>query len=88
MEVVGSRWPRYRGHTRGVWSVALRMDGGLLASGSLDGTGKLREAGSGTCPRMPHAERRYERLDRMGLAGVTEAPRAALLALGAVDRNT
>jgi hypothetical protein len=33
------------------------------------------------------AERRYERLDVTGLTGVREAQRAALLALGAVQRN-
>jgi hypothetical protein len=32
-------------------------------------------------------ERRYERLDITGLTGITEAQRAALLALGAVEQH-
>jgi hypothetical protein len=37
--------------------------------------------------RTLRAEGRYERLDITGLTGVTAAQRAALLALGAVDRD-
>jgi WD40 repeat protein/transcriptional regulator with XRE-family HTH domain len=77
-----------QGHTGLVVGVALSGDGGLLASGSIDGTVRLWETGTGICLRTLRVERRYERLDITGLTGVTEAQRTALLALGAVERRT
>ena len=61
--------------------------GPTVASGSFDGTVKLWETQSGTCLRTLRPERRYERLDITGLTGITEAQRAALLSLGAVERD-
>jgi WD40 repeat protein len=74
------------GHTGTVRGVAFAAAGQLLASGSFDGTVKLWETKSGRCLRTVRAERRYERLDITGLTGVTDAQRAALLALGAVEQ--
>ena len=41
---------------------------------------------SGACLRTLRAERRYECLDITGLTGVTDAQRATLRALGAVEQ--
>jgi WD40 repeat protein len=75
-----------QGHTGVVYGVALSGDGLLVASGGQDGTVKLWEVSSGACLRTLRADRRYERLDITGLTGVTEAQRATLLALGAIEQ--
>jgi hypothetical protein len=48
---------------------------------------KLWEASSGAILRTLRPERRYERLNITGLRGITDAQRAALLALGAVEQR-
>ena len=67
--------------------MALSADGQLVTSRSFDGTVRLWEASTGTSLRILRPERRYERLDITGLTGVTDAQRAALRALGAIDRT-
>jgi WD40 repeat protein len=76
-----------RGHTGTVRGVALSADGQLVASGGFDGTVRLWETSTGKWLRTLRPERRYERLDIAGLTGITDAQRAALLALGAVEQH-
>ncbi|MBV9355518.1 MAG: helix-turn-helix domain-containing protein [Chloroflexi bacterium] len=74
------------GHQGAVWGAALSPDGRLLASGSFDGTVKLWHVSTGACLRTFKSARPFERTDVTGLTGITAANRAALMALGAVDR--
>jgi WD40 repeat protein/transcriptional regulator with XRE-family HTH domain len=76
-----------QGHTGVARGVALSADGQLLASGGYDATVRLWEASTGSLLRTLRAERRYERLDITGLSGITDAQRAVLLALGAVEQR-
>ena len=73
------------GHTRLVPSVAFSPDGQTLASGSLDETIRLWNVGSGACVDTLRAERPYAGMNITGTTGLTEAQRAALKALGAVE---
>jgi WD40 repeat protein/transcriptional regulator with XRE-family HTH domain len=74
-----------RGHGGLIFAVAVSQDGRLLASGGVDGLVRLWDTANGEHVRMLRSDRCYERLDITGLTGVTEAQRAALLALGAVE---
>ncbi|GAB4386648.1 MAG: NB-ARC domain-containing protein [Elainellaceae cyanobacterium] len=73
------------GHTDWVLSVAFHPQEERLASGSVDETVKLWEVQSGTCLKTLRAERPYEGMNIAGVSGLTEAQKAALVMLGAIE---
>jgi WD40 repeat protein/transcriptional regulator with XRE-family HTH domain len=73
------------GHTSGIRDVALSADGRLAASGGDDGHIRLWNVTKRSLLRALRNDRHYQRLDITGLTGLTEAQRAALRALGAVE---
>jgi WD40 repeat protein len=76
------------GHTGLVWSVAWHPDGYRLISGSEDETIKLWDVKTGECLRTFSACRPYEGMNIAGATGLTEAQKAALRALGAIEQIT
>ncbi|PMB48502.1 hypothetical protein CEN39_22905 [Fischerella thermalis CCMEE 5201] len=73
------------GHSAWIWSVAFCPDNQTLVSGSEDETIRLWNVKTGECLKILKAEKPYERLNLTGVTGMTEATRATLKALGAVD---
>lgn len=69
------------------WSVALSADQRLLACGTHDGTILLWERDTGKCLLTLRSDRPYERMNISGVTGITEAQKASLLALGAVEES-
>jgi WD40 repeat protein/transcriptional regulator with XRE-family HTH domain len=75
------------GQSGAIWGVSLNADATLLASGSFDGTVRLWDVPRAVCQRTLHVDRPFERVDISGLTGITAANRAALMALGALERR-
>jgi len=75
------------GHANQVESVAFSPDGHTLASGSDDETIKLWDVQTGECLRTLRLDRPYERMNITGVTGLTEAQKATLRTLGAVENS-
>jgi WD40 repeat protein len=73
-----------QGHTALVWSVAFSPDGQTIASGSTDETIKFWDVLTGECLKTLK-NRPYEGMNITGVRGLTEAEKATLKALGAVE---
>jgi WD40 repeat protein len=74
-----------RDHESRVRSVAFSPDGKLFLSGGDDGAIKLWDSQTYRCLRTFIGERPYERLNISDARGLTNAQKAALKALGAIE---
>jgi predicted NACHT family NTPase len=77
-----------QGHNDWIPSVAFSPDGQTVASGSGDGTIKRWSVKTGECLKTLRSERPYEGMNITGITGITEAEKASLKALGAVESYT
>ena len=75
------------GHPHSVRSVAFSPDGQWLATGSEDATIRLWQVDTGECLAVWRIPRPYEGTNITGATGLTQAQRASMLALGAVDEG-
>ncbi len=73
------------GHTNAVESVAFSSDNQLLASGGREGIIRLWSIKTGECLKTLRVDRLYEGMNITGVKGLTEAEKATLKALGAVE---
>ena len=77
-----------KAHQGAVQSLKRSPDGQRLASCGNDGAIKVWELESGEHLRTLRRDRPYERLNISGVKGLTDAQRATLLALGAIEKAT
>ncbi|MEP0752771.1 AAA family ATPase [Trichocoleus sp. Lan] len=84
----GSCLHTLQGHTNLVWSVIFSLDSRRVASGSQDETIKLWDVQTGECVKTLRADRPYEGMNITGVTGLTDAQKAALKALGAVETGS
>jgi WD40 repeat protein len=74
-----------KAHQGAVQSLKRSPEGGRLASCGDDGALHVWDLESGERVRTLRRDRPYERLDISGVKGLTEAQRATLRALGAIE---
>ncbi|UBF29411.1 hypothetical protein K9N68_17205 [Kovacikia minuta CCNUW1] len=72
-------------HTSWVTSVLFSSDGQILISGSYDRTIKLWDVKTGRCISTLTIDRLYEGMNIQGATGLTDAQKATLKTLGAVE---
>lgn len=74
-----------QGHSNRVRQITFSPDGNTLASSSDDGTVKLWDIQTATCLNTLISERPYERMNITHVQGLTEAQKANLETLGAIE---
>ena len=77
---------RWQGHQGGIHTLAYSSDGATLASASEQGDIRLWDGQTGVLSQTLRPPRPYAGMDITGVTGITAAQKAALLALGAVEK--
>jgi WD40 repeat protein/DNA-binding SARP family transcriptional activator len=77
-----------RGHREIVYRVAFTPDGTAVVSSSFDGTLKFWDTQTGDCISTLMVEGPYAGMNITGVTGLTEAQKAALKVLGAVEMHS
>jgi WD40 repeat protein/DNA-binding MarR family transcriptional regulator len=75
------------GHTAAIRSVVFSSDGRLLASGGEDENIQLWDVYRCSRLRQIKSDRLYERMEITGVTGLTDAEKASLKALGAIEKG-
>jgi WD40 repeat protein len=75
------------GHKHMIKSVTFHPQNAIVVSGSLDQTMKVWDLDTGNCLETLRVERPYEDMNITGVSGLTDAQRATLKALGAIEVN-
>ncbi|MFN8440612.1 MAG: BTAD domain-containing putative transcriptional regulator [Caldilineaceae bacterium] len=81
----GAVYSEWHGHTNTIESLDFRADGQLLASASQDETIRLWDVHSGVCLQTLRTPGPYAGMNITSVTGISEAQKAALKALGAVE---
>jgi WD40 repeat protein/transcriptional regulator with XRE-family HTH domain len=76
----------HQGHQRWIRALTVSPDGSILVSSGEDGDIHLWDVERAEPIRSLRIDRLYERLEISGLTGISEAQRAALMSLGALER--
>ncbi|RIK37735.1 MAG: hypothetical protein DCC55_23465, partial [Chloroflexi bacterium] len=76
---------KLQGHVDVIQGLAFSSDGLLLASASKDRTVKVWDTHTGECCHSLQAPGPYAGMNITGVTGITEAQKATLRALGALD---
>ncbi len=74
-----------QGHTNRINSVAFSSNEKIIAACSRDGIIRIWEIETGECLKILKSDRPYENMNITGVTGLTEAEKATLKALGAVE---
>ena len=74
-----------QGHSDSVRAIGFNPDGTIIASGSADETIKVWDVKTGECLKTLRTERPYEWRNITGVTGLTEAQKATLKTLGAIE---
>jgi WD40 repeat protein len=82
----GANLHTQQAHQGWIRSLSVSPDGSTLVSSGEDGIIHLWDIERAELIRTLRIDRPYERMEISGLRGVSEAQRAALIALGAVER--